>query len=80
MWSLLKLESRANQVKNLIFVEISFPENTFLIDENAEVALFEVSKDDRFIILASDGVWEFLSNEEVSKIRTVSLKILKIWE
>jgi len=72
------LESRANQVKNLIFVEISFPENTFLIDENAEVALFEVSKDDRFIILASDGVWEFLSNEEVSKIRTVSLKILKI--
>ena len=25
-------------------------------------------KDDKFIVLASDGVWEFLSNEDVAQI------------
>lgn len=27
-----------------------------------------MSKDDKFIVIASDGVWEFLSNEEVAAI------------
>ena len=26
---------------------------------------FEISSNDRYIILASDGVWEFISNEDV---------------
>lgn len=26
---------------------------------------FEIGEEDRFIVLASDGVWEFISNEEV---------------
>jgi serine/threonine protein phosphatase PrpC len=28
----------------------------------------DLGKDDKFIVLASDGVWEFLSNEEVAAI------------
>ena len=28
----------------------------------------DMSKDDKFIVLASDGVWEFLSNEDVAQI------------
>lgn len=28
----------------------------------------DLEKDDKFIILASDGVWEFLTNEEVAEI------------
>lgn len=29
---------------------------------------FLLSPEDKFIIIASDGVWEFLSNEEIAKI------------
>lgn len=28
----------------------------------------DLCPDDKFIVLASDGVWEFLSNEEIAKI------------
>ena len=28
----------------------------------------ELTKDDKIIVLASDGIWEFLTNEEVSNI------------
>lgn len=28
----------------------------------------DLGKDDKFIVLASDGVWEFLSNEDVAAI------------
>lgn len=31
----------------------------------AEIFEFETNDDDKFLILASDGVWEFLSNDEV---------------
>lgn len=34
----------------------------------AEVMRFELCPDDKFIIIASDGVWEFLTNEDVAKI------------
>ncbi len=27
-----------------------------------------LTKDDKFIVIASDGVWEFLSNEDVARI------------
>lgn len=30
----------------------------------------ELSEEDKFIILASDGVWEFIDNEEVSGVTT----------
>jgi serine/threonine protein phosphatase PrpC len=30
-----------------------------------EVMRFELNPDHKFLIIASDGVWEFLSNEEI---------------
>ena len=33
-----------------------------------EVTKFELTQDDKFIIVASDGVWEFLENEKVAEI------------
>lgn len=30
-----------------------------------EVISYDVTPNDRFLVIASDGVWEFLSNEEV---------------
>ena len=36
--------------------------------QDPEIIRFELSYEDRFIVLGSDGVWEFLSNEEVAKI------------
>lgn len=33
-----------------------------------EVMRFELSPDDKFLIIASDGVWEFLTNEAVARI------------
>lgn len=31
-----------------------------------ELTEIDLNKEDKFIILASDGVWEFLSNDEVA--------------
>jgi serine/threonine protein phosphatase PrpC len=28
----------------------------------------DLGKDDKFIVLASDGVWEFLTNDEIALI------------
>lgn len=33
-----------------------------------EIQLFKLHRDDRCIVLASDGIWEYLSNEEVASI------------
>ena len=33
-----------------------------------EMGEMELNKDDKFIVLASDGVWEFLENEQVAEI------------
>lgn len=33
-----------------------------------EILELDLCKDDKFIVLASDGVWEFISNEEVANI------------
>lgn len=33
-----------------------------------DVIEVELTKDDKFIIIASDGVWEFLSNDEIAAI------------
>ena len=34
----------------------------------AEILELDLCPEDRFIVLASDGVWEFLGNEEIAKI------------
>jgi len=35
---------------------------------NPEVKSFLVGIEDKFVVIGSDGVWEFLSNEEIAKI------------
>ena len=30
---------------------------------NIEIRVFDIEIDDRYLIIASDGVWEFLTNE-----------------
>ena len=35
-----------------------------------EVTEFILDSDDRFLVIATDGVWEFLSNQEVVDIVT----------
>ena len=46
--------------------------NLFILSTNnwlcIEILELDLCPDDRFIVLASDGVWEFLSNEDVAKI------------
>ena len=31
----------------------------------AEIMEFEISNEDKFIVVASDGIWEYLENDEV---------------
>lgn len=38
------------------------------VNANPELSEFEMNRDDKFIVLASDGVWEFMSNEQVASI------------
>lgn len=38
------------------------------VSSEPEVMRFVLNTDEKFIIIASDGVWEFLSNEEIAKI------------
>ena len=33
-----------------------------------ELTEFVLTKEDRFVVIATDGVWEFLSNQEVATI------------
>jgi serine/threonine protein phosphatase PrpC len=33
-----------------------------------EVLEFTLTKEDKFIVIASDGVWEFVSNDEVANL------------
>ena len=33
-----------------------------------EILELDLCKDDKFIVIASDGVWEFLSNDDIAKI------------
>lgn len=39
-----------------------------------EIFEFKVKENDKFIVIASDGVWEFLSNEDVSKLVAQELR------
>jgi serine/threonine protein phosphatase PrpC len=33
-----------------------------------EIIVHDITPDDRLVVWASDGVWEFISNEEVSTL------------
>ena len=56
MKSPLALESPQNQVP------------PFPLPSHIEILELDLTKDDKFIVLASDGVWEFIKNEEVAQI------------
>lgn len=38
------------------------------VSTEPEVMKFEISPEHKFIVIASDGVWEFLSNEQIGQI------------
>jgi len=38
------------------------------VSAEPETLEFTLSQDDKFLVIASDGVWEFLSNEDVAQI------------
>ena len=38
------------------------------VNAEPEILELDMCPDDRFIVLASDGVWEFLQNEDIAKI------------
>jgi len=38
------------------------------VSSNPEVLEFTIGLDDKFIVIASDGLWEFMTNDEVSEI------------
>jgi len=33
-----------------------------------EINIYDISADDRVMIIASDGVWEFLSNDQIAEL------------
>lgn len=33
-----------------------------------DIESYELTQDDKFIVIASDGIWEFLENEHVAEI------------
>jgi serine/threonine protein phosphatase PrpC len=39
--------------------------HTIGVSENPEVFRFDLAPEDKFIVIASDGVWEFMTNEEI---------------
>jgi serine/threonine protein phosphatase PrpC len=38
------------------------------VSSDPEVMRFKLTQDEKFIIIASDGVWEFISNQEIAKL------------
>jgi serine/threonine protein phosphatase PrpC len=44
------------------------PGKLFINHCSIDIEKYELNQDDKFIIIASDGVWEFLENEEVAEI------------
>lgn len=38
------------------------------VNADPELTDLEFSSDDKFIVMASDGVWEFLNNQDVTRI------------
>lgn len=38
------------------------------VSSHPETLEFTIGIDDKFVVIASDGLWEFMTNEEVSRI------------
>jgi serine/threonine protein phosphatase PrpC len=51
-------------------VGVSAEPGSFITPFNTYIDIFkhEFIADDRFIVIASDGIWEFLENQEVAEI------------
>lgn len=45
----------------------------FGVTSDPEISEYEIQPEDKYIILASDGIWEFLENEEVIDILSVGI-------
>ena len=54
----LEQESLQNQVLYKVYYNLTY----------IEILELDLGKEDKFIVLASDGVWEFISNEEAMNI------------
>ena len=48
--------------------ELSLSLVIYLFYTDLEILELDLCKEDKFIVLASDGVWEFLSNDDVAQI------------
>ena len=33
-----------------------------------EINIYDISEDDRFIVIASDGVWDYISNDVAARL------------
>lgn len=45
----------------------------FGVIADPEISEYEIKPEDRYFVLASDGVWEFLSNQEVADILSIGI-------
>ena len=54
-----------------------FVAHDYGVSEEPDVLSYTIDKDDKFIILASDGIWEFLTNQQV--VDTVDKYIHESW-
>lgn len=64
----LALESSQNQVSLIISCRKLIYFWWWFIFGDLEILELDMCKDDKLIVIASDGVWEFLSNEDVAGI------------
>ena len=54
------------ETKLQLELELLLSQVKFFIISILEILELDLCKDDKFIVLASDGVWEFITNEEVA--------------
>lgn len=47
---------------------IAEPGKQIIVNPCIEILELDLCKDDKFIVIASDGVWEFLQNDDVAQI------------
>jgi len=63
----IQLESLQHLVSKSVS-DLKWRQILYLLSFCLEIKEFELNMDDKFMILASDGVWEFLSSDEVVDI------------
>ena len=50
-----------------------FVAHQYGVISDPEIIEYKISPEDKFIVIASDGVWEFMSNQEVVNIVSTEL-------